>query len=65
MSILIKDMQMPKRCAECKVWSMCWDEKPAYNMIKSICKLTEVEVVAQEEAIVPINMIGGYLRRTK
>jgi len=27
------------------------------------CPLIEVELVEDEEAIVPVNMIGGYLKR--
>lgn len=43
MSILIKDMEMPRNCYECKVWFECFDEKPPFNMIKSVCPLVEVK----------------------
>lgn len=43
MSVLIKNMEMPRNCYECKVWSQCFDEKPAFNMIKSVCPLVEVK----------------------
>lgn len=44
MSIIIKGMEMPKNCYECKAWSMCWcwESKPPYIMIKSVCPLTEL-----------------------
>lgn len=43
MSVLIKNMEMPRYCYECKVWSQCFDEKPPFNMIKSVCPLVEVK----------------------
>ena len=43
MSILIKGMEMPRDCYECKVWFECFDEKPPFNMIKSVCPLVEVK----------------------
>ena len=43
MSILIKGMEMPRNCYECKVWFECFDEKPHFNMIKSVCPLVEVK----------------------
>ena len=43
MSVLVKGMKMPRDCYECKVWSQCFDEKPPFNMIKSVCPLVEVK----------------------
>ena len=43
MSILIRGMEMPRDCYECKVWFECFDEKPPFNMIKSVCPLVEVK----------------------
>ena len=43
MSILIKGMEMPRNCYECKVWFECFNEKPPFNMIKSVCPLVEVK----------------------
>ena len=43
MSVLVKGMKMPRNCYECKVWSQCFDEKPPFNMIKSVCPLVEVK----------------------
>ena len=43
MSILIRGMEMPRNCYECKVWFECFDEKPHFNMIKSVCPLVEVK----------------------
>ncbi len=43
MSVLIRGMKMPRDCYECKVWSNCFDEKPPFNMIKSVCPLVEVK----------------------
>ena len=34
---------MPRDCYECKVWFQCFDEKPPFNMIKSVCPLVEVK----------------------
>lgn len=42
-SVLIHDMEMPKNCYECKVWFECFDEKPPFNMIKSVCPLVEIK----------------------
>lgn len=39
MSILINGMEMPRNCADCDCWSICWNSKPAYNMCKSVCPL--------------------------
>ena len=36
-------MEMPRNCYECKVWFECFDEKPHFNMIKSVCPLVEVK----------------------
>ena len=43
MSVLIKGMKMPRYCYECKVWFECFEEKPPFNMIKSVCPLVEVK----------------------
>ena len=43
MSVLVKGMKMPRDCYECKVWFECFDEKPPFNMIKSVCPLVEVK----------------------
>ena len=43
MGVFIKGMKMPRDCYECKVWSQCFDEKPPFNMIKSVCPLVEVK----------------------
>lgn len=43
MSVLIHGMKMPRDCYECKVWFECFDEKPPFNMIKSVCPLVEVK----------------------
>ena len=43
MGVYIKGMNMPRDCYNCKIWSLCWDEKPLYNMIKSNCPLVEVK----------------------
>ena len=42
MSVLVKGMEMPRNCYECKVWFECFDEKPPFNMIKSVCPLIEI-----------------------
>lgn len=43
MSVLVKGMEMPRNCYECKVWFQCFDEKPPFNMIKSVCPLIDVK----------------------
>lgn len=43
MSVLVKGMKMPRDCYECKVWFECFDKKPPFNMIKSVCPLVEVK----------------------
>ena len=43
MSVLVKGMKMPRDCHECKVWFECFDEKPPFNMFKSVCPLVEVK----------------------
>lgn len=43
MGVYIKGMDMPVDCYECKVWFQCFDEKPPFNMIKSVCPLVEVK----------------------
>ena len=43
MSVLVKGIEMPRNCYECKVWFECFDEKPPFNMIKSVCPLVEVK----------------------
>ncbi len=80
MSVLIKDMEMPKNCNECPCFCPGYTSFSGYEypskcrVLNSIvveqgthphCPLIEVETVAQTEAIVPINMIGGYLREVK
>ncbi len=43
MGVYIKGMKMPRYCYECKVWFQCFEEKPPFNMIKSVCPLIEVK----------------------
>ena len=43
MGVFVKGMEMPRSCYECKVWFECFDEKPPFNMIKSVCPLVEVK----------------------
>ena len=43
MSVIVKGMEMPRDCYECKAWSNCFDEKPPFNMFKSVCPLVEVK----------------------
>lgn len=43
MSVLIRGMKMPRDCYECEVWFKCFDDKPPFNMIKSVCPLVEVK----------------------
>jgi len=40
MSILIKDMEMPKNCAECKIWSIC-ECLNDFEDFESICYAVE------------------------
>lgn len=71
MSILIKDMDMPKGCEQCcfsgytkcKLMPIGFDEYPLVGKRPDWCPLIEVETVDQEELIMPLNMIGGYLRK--
>ncbi len=64
--ILIKDKEMPKICA------YCFLDESECNLHKSVniwkekhpdCPLIEVEAEEQEEIIMSLNMIGGYLRK--
>lgn len=71
MSVLIKDMSIPKSCHTCKLMLLspcqCALTGKSYNWglgrRPRDCPLVEVELVDQEELITPLNMIGGYLRR--
>ncbi len=74
MSILIKDMDMPKACRDCPFmtggWCRVWSDDETRLTDTNLliekpdwCPLVEVETVDQEELITPLNMIGGYLRR--
>ena len=71
MSILIKDMEMPKGCEQCcfnghtkcRMMPIGFEEYPLVGKRPDWCPLIEVELVEQEEAIIPLNMLGGYLRK--
>ena len=72
MSVLIRDMQVPKSCLTCKLLLLhpcqCALTGKSYNYWRMSrrprdCPLVEVELIDQEELITPLNMIGGYLRR--
>ena len=76
MSILIKDMEMPKACWECPLkvhlygglW--CTPSKRVIDRDNNTkrepdCPLIEVKLVDQEEVITPLNMIGGYLEKVE
>ena len=73
MSILIKKMEMPKGCWACPFavgkYYECLFTKKSYNWglttRPSDCPLIEVNFVAQEELITPLNMIGGYLEKAE
>lgn len=81
MSILIKDMKMPKCCADCPLnydqmactvtGTRWWSDRMMLMDFESDkerlydCPLIEVETVDQKELITPLNMIGGYLRRVR
>lgn len=64
------NMPIPKNCHDCKMLIlspfMC---VLAGNQVlrpygrSRDCPLIEVELVEDEETIVPVNMIGGYLKR--
>ena len=70
MSVLIRDMQVPESCLTCRLMLLspcqCALTGKSYNWglgrRPSDCPLIEVEAVADEEAIIPLNMIGGYLK---
>lgn len=71
MSILL-NIQMPKNCDECPCNDDNWrcgatgeyfDYDDMYAKRRDDCPLVEVETVDQEELIIPLNMIGGYLRK--
>jgi hypothetical protein len=40
-----------------------FEEYPLVGKRPDWCPLIEVELVEQEEAIIPLNMLGGYLRK--
>ena len=42
MSVIIKDMEMPKTCSQCEIWSKCWDERPFWFERLEYCPLTEM-----------------------
>jgi hypothetical protein len=73
MSILIKKMEMPKGCWACpfavgKLYECLFTKKSSnwgLTTRPSDCPLIEVNLVAQEELITPLNMIGGYLEKVK
>ena len=73
MSILIRKMEMPKGCWACPFavgkHYECLFTKKSYNWglttRPSDCPLIEVKLVAQEELITPLNMIGGYLEKAE
>lgn len=80
MSVLVKDMEMPQNCTECKIkgegsdslytWSCPFTgfEYTRYDCLNDRlddCPLIEVKLVDQEEVITPLNMIGGYLEKVK
>ena len=46
---------------DCKL--MYGDDYPDFETQYNNCPLIEVELVEQEEAIIPLNMLGGYLRK--
>lgn len=62
----------PERCARCpyidaeSLDCTLREDASGYKMLTEQyenCPLIEVEIVDVKEAIIPINMIGGYLRR--
>ena len=72
MSVIVKGMEMPESCYKCPManddFYLCGaTEKYLDNNSEERrpdwCPLIEVELVEQEEAIVPLNMLGGYLRK--
>ena len=74
MSVLIKDMEMPKACWECPLkvhlFQQLWCtpnnkvyERDTNDKRADDCPLIEVKLVDQEEVITPLNMIGGYLEK--
>ena len=76
MSILIKDMEMPQACWECplkfhlfqQLWCVLNNKvinREDNTEREPYCPLVEVNLVAQEELITPLNMIGGYLEKVK
>lgn len=83
MSVLIKDMEMPKCCMNCPCFrsTILDDEQWCWAMRRGLgkyfkqciasrkrhddCPLIEVKLVDQEEVIMPLNMIGGYLEKVE
>jgi len=61
----------PDRCTNCIYMDritydcklMYGDDYPDFETQYNNCPLIEVELVEQEEAIIPLNMLGGYLRK--
>ena len=41
-SVLIRDMKMPKSCARCRAWSMCWEDVPFRKTRHPTCPLVEL-----------------------
>lgn len=70
MRAVLINMTPPKSCLTCKMLmlSPCRCALTGEMILRSDgrprdCPLIEVELVEDEEAIVPVNMIGGYLKR--
>ena len=63
--------EKPDRCTNCLFMDritydcklMYGDDYPDFETQYNNCPLIEVELVEQEEAIIPLNMLGGYLRK--
>ena len=62
MRAILINMEMPKQCGGCPLRSGC-KQRIYIEYRPKDCPLIEVELVEDEEAIVPVNMIGGYLKR--
>lgn len=62
---------IPKGCeyctfnghTKCRMMPIGFEEYPLVGKRPDWCPLIEVELVEQEEAIIPLNMLGGYLRK--
>ena len=71
MSILIRGMEMPETCSNCELYQygFCMVTRnvcdKAWTQRQDDCPLIEVSLVAQEELITPLNMIGGYLEKAE